>query len=259
MILCWNVGNTHIGIGLFENGELKFRWRFQTDTSKTDDDYAVVIRGTLLACNLSVDQIQGAVISCVVPALTPVITGTNRKLTGHQPLIVSHELNTGLQINIDAPQKVGHDRIANAVAMYQKFKTAAVIIDFGTATNFEIISPHGGFEGGLICPGLRIAAEALFERAAQLPSVPLEKPARLIGKDTTEAMQSGIFFGYTEMVEALIHRLKAEVKRNYHIEPVVVATGGLSGLLAPEVPSVDHVNEDLTLEGLYFLHQMNHE
>ncbi len=257
MILTVDIGNSNIVFGVFRDEALLFRRRLHTSTHQSVDEYEMLTRGMLFAFNGNLDDLKGAVLSSVVPELTGVFSELLEKLTGHAPLTVSHELNLGIRIATEFPAKVGQDRLANAVAAFHKYRCALIVIDCGTATTLDVITSDGEFEGGLICPGMLISAEALYAKAAQLFQVKLDPPGSLIGKNTSESMQSGIVHGYTCMIESLIVRIKQEMSSSLHQQnPIVVITGGLASKIAPMLTEVIH-EEDLTLKGLSLIHKLN--
>jgi type III pantothenate kinase len=245
-------------MGIFENGKLLHSWRLHSNPELSLDEYLVLVQGMLFASRFKPDSIQSAVLSSVVPKLSRVFSGLVEQLIGVRPIVVSHELELGIRVNTDNPESVGHDRLVNAVAAYHTHRVALVIIDFGTATTLDVVSSSGVFQGGIICPGLSISAEALFSRAAQLYQVEIEEPRRLIGKNTIEAVKSGLFYGYSGMIESLIRRLERELKAQGEQHVVAVATGGLAVKLESSLPGVLR-EDDLTLQGLYLIHSMNLE
>jgi type III pantothenate kinase len=255
MILCIDIGNTHVVIGLFVEGELAHSWRLQSDSERTVDEYSLEILSLLNIGSIDRANINQVIISCVVPTLSRVFQKLSTKYFNKTALFVGPGLRTGLKIACDDPRSVGADRICNAVAAKELFGAPAIVVDFGTATTFDVISASGTYEGGIIAPGIVISANALFERAAQLPQIELSKATRLIGKNTKDAMLSGIFFGYQSLVEGVLNRVIAEVSG----KPIVVATGGLSSIFADESKFIDKLMPDLTLQGLQLIAKMNSE
>ena len=255
MLLVLDIGNTTIQAGVFTNGELGATWRLATDHDRLTDEYGFMLASLLRAEGVPPDQIDGAIISTVVPTLLPVFQAACRRYFNTDPLIVSHTLRTGLRIHYDRPSDVGADRIADAVAaLHRHGPPPLIVVDFGTATVFDAIDANGDYVGGAISPGIGIAAQALFARAAQLSRVNLERPATAIGRDTETAMQSGVLFGYVGLVEGIISRFKAELGGGR-----VIGTGGWAGRIAPETTAVDVVDLDLTLYGLQLLYSQNAE
>ncbi len=261
MLLVIDVGNTTTVIGIFDGEELVESWRVGTQVERTTDEYGILFKELLVFSKVRRKDIDGIIISCVVPPLRPSLEGLARKYFNLEPLIVEPGIRTGMPIHIDNPREVGADRIVNAVAGYHKYKTSLIIIDFGTATTFDFISSKGAYEGGVIAPGLVISAEALFREASKLPRVELLRPKNVIGKNTITAMQSGIVLGYAGLVENIVQRMKEEIKKSYpdEPEPKVIATGGLARLIANETNCIQEVDENLTLEGLRILYWLNQE
>src|SRR4030067_866429 len=210
MLLVVDVGNTHTVLGVYEGEKLLHHWRVWTDQQKTSDEYGILIRNLYDGSHLSSREIDAIVVSSVVPPLTPTIMDLCMRYFGITPLVVGPGVKTGISIKMDNPKEVGADRIVNAVAAYAKYKKACIVLDFGTATTFDYISPGGDYMGGVIAPGASISGEALFPHAPRLPRVEIVKPPTVIGKNTVTAMQSGIFFGYLSLVEGVIDRVRKE-------------------------------------------------
>jgi len=254
MLLAIDIGNTNVVLGVFDNERLVENWRVGTNTQITPDEYAMIFKDLFGFARLEFSQIDGVIISTVVPPLLPVMIEMSRKYFRIEPMVVTPELNTGIVIRYDNPKEVGADRIVNAAAAYKRFGGPLIIVDFGTATTFCAITNKGEYLGGAICPGMKISAEALFQRASKLPRVELAKPAKVIGSDTISAMQAGIIYGYAGLVDGLVERMKAELSR----DAKVVATGGLAELISPETRTINEVMPHLTLEGLRLLYDLNH-
>ncbi len=254
MLLAVDIGNTNIVLGVYNGKKLSHHWRINTDHHKTTDEYGILIKSLLDSDELGLKKIKSVIISCVVPPLLTVFEEISRNYFNVRPMIVNHNTKTGIKICYKNPLEVGADRIVNAAAAYHEFGGPVIIIDFGTATTFCVVSAKGEYLGGVIVPGITISAEALFARAAKLPAVELIKPKNIIGKDTVSSMQSGIIYGYAGMIDAIIERIKSETRfRN----PMVIATGGLSGLIAPETKSIKEIKPFLTLEGLRLIYKKN--
>ena len=255
MLLALNVNNTHTLVGLFEGETLVVHWRVRTDPARTVDELAVLIRMLFTEWGQPRPDIRGAAISSVVPPMNDRVQEVCRRFAGTEPLMVGPGVRTGVPILYDNPKEVGADRICNAVAAWEKLRGPAIVVDFGTATVFDAVNEQGDYLGGAIAPGIGIASEALFSRAAMLYRVQLERPPVAIGKNTINAMQSGILFGYVGLVEGLVRRFKAELTGN----PKVIATGGLAAAIARETDCIDVINGDLTLTGLRLIYEMNAE
>ena len=256
MILTVDIGNSDVVLGIFKDSEILQSWRLHTDIHQSVDEYEMLVQGMLFACDFSLEEIQGAVLSSVVPELTDVFFSLIDNLIAQPPIKVSHELNFGIEINTEVPARVGQDRLINALAAYQQYNTSLIIVDCGTATTLDVVTAEGIFEGGVICPGLLISAEALFSRAAQLFQVNLEIPENLIGKNTADSVKSGLIYGYGGMVDSLINKLTKEIVQQGQPHPTVVITGGLAKKILPILPHVIF-HDDLTLRGLYLFHLMN--
>lgn len=246
-----DVGNTHIVFGVYDGKQLLQHWRVQTSVSRTSDEYGVLVRAIL--SGPEAQQLTGAIISCVVPTLTPVITELCRNYLHVEPLIVGPGIKTGMPILYDKPQDVGADRIVNAIAGYDRTHDTTIIVDFGTTTNFDYITAKGEYVGGVICPGLVISSEALFARAAKLNPVELARPPQVVGRNTVHAVQSGLVYGHAAMIDGLVDRIQRENK----VKAKVLATGGLANLLGPEMTTIDFIDEFLTLDGLRLLYERN--
>lgn len=253
MLLVVDVGNTNTVLGLFDGDQLVHDWRIRTVVDHTVDEYGMLIYNLYKTSRISSRKIQDIIISCVVPPMLNILEPLCQKYFNLKPLIVGPGVKTGMPIYYDNPREVGADRIVNAVAGYEKYKKDLIIVDFGTATTFDYVSEKGEYMGGCISPGIMISSDALFERAAKLPRVELSKPKSIVAKDTVSSMQAGIMYGYAGLVDGICDRIKAEVKSN----PLVVATGGLAKIVAPETKSIDVVDEMLTLEGLRIIYLRN--
>ena len=253
MLLVIDVGNTNTVVGVFDGDKLVQNWRIRTVANHTVDEYGMLIYSLYKSSKISAKSINDIIISCVVPPMLNILEPLCEKYFHLKPLIVEPGIKTGMPIQYDNPWEVGADRIVNAVAAFDKYKTDLIIVDFGTATTFDYVSPKGEYMGGCIAPGIVISSEALFEKASKLPRVEIKRPKTLIAKDTISSMQAGIFFGYAGLVDGIVERMKAEVKSN----PKVIATGGLAGVIAPETSNIDIVDENLTLEGLRIIHLKN--
>ncbi len=266
MLLAIDIGNTNIVYGVFRGAELVYQFRVESARGKTSDEYAVVLRNLLSMHGIEPVSVDAAVLASVVPSLTEPMIDVVRKTFGREPLVVGPGTRTGMAILIENPREVGADRIADAVAGFDRVQrdgpaasgapaSGAIVVDFGTSTNFDCVSPKGEYLGGVLAPGIQISADALFSRAAKLPRVEIAKPAKAVGKNTITAMQSGIVFGYVGLVDGLVTRLRAELA----FPCKVIATGGLARLIAPLSTTIDEVVDELTLVGLRILHERNVE
>ncbi|ETT74933.1 type III pantothenate kinase [Paenibacillus sp. FSL R7-0204] len=254
MILVVDIGNTNIVLGVYRGSELLHHFRLSTARGSTVDEYGVMIHNLFSMSNLSFRDVEGVIISSVVPPLVQVIVEMCVKFIGKDPLLVGPGIKTGLNLRYENPREVGADRIVNAVAAIEQYKCPLVVVDFGTATTFDCIDAGANYLGGAIVPGLGISTEALYLRASKLPRIELEKPKKVIGRNTVHAMQAGIIFGYAGQVEGIVRRIKQEMNA-----PVlkVIATGGLASLIASETECIDEVNPMLTLEGLRIIYNRN--
>ena len=260
MILLVDVGNTNIVLGVHNGQEYIASWRISSDGNKTSDEYSIQVMQLFNVSEIDPKEIKGVIVSSVVPNIMHSLENMLRKCFCHEPIIVGPGIKTGINIKYDNPKEVGADRIVNAVAAHEIYKKSAIIIDFGTATTFCALRKNGDYLGGCRCPGIRISADALFERAAKLPRVELEVPKTIICKSTVTSMQAGILFGYIGQVEYIVKKMKEEIKNSKNKEePLVIATGGLANLIAKQTDFIDIVDSDLTLEGLKILYEKNKE
>lgn len=253
MLLVIDVGNTNTVLGLYRADLLIRDWRVTTDKARTVDEYAMLFQQLFLLAELDFADIEDVIISCVVPQMQTTLEGLCRDYFKRKPYLVGPGIKTGMPIHYDNPREVGADRIVNAVAAYQRYQQALIVVDFGTATTFDYISARGEYLGGAIAPGLAISAEALFQRASKLPRVELSRPPQVIAKNTVNSMQAGIYYGYVGLVDGIVERMCQEARE----EPVVIATGGLARLLAPASRTIAEIEPNLTLEGLLILYQRN--
>lgn len=253
MLLCVDVGNTNIKLGLFDGEQMHSRWRIATERSRLADEYAVLLINLLATEGLTASQITGCALSSVVPALTDVFSELSRRYLHQEPLILSPMANIGMKINTDYPSEVGSDLVANALAARHLYGAPVIIVGFGTATTFVAVSAQGNLEGVAIAPGIITGGESLFRATATLPQIALARPAVAAGKNTINSLQAGLVFGFAGLVDGLVARMQSELGGNAY----VVATGGLANLIAPEAHSVQHVEPELPLIGLRLYAQRN--
>ena len=254
MILTLDIGNTNIKTALFEGMEMVQYWRVSTDRNMSSDEYGILLMNLFAHKHISPEQVEGIMISSVVPQINFTIEHMCRTYFNQEPRIIGPGVKTGINIKYENPRELGSDRIANAVAAYELYGGPCITIDFGTATSFGVISEKGEFLGGAICPGLKLAAEALTERAAKLPRFELTKPENVIGRNTVTNMQAGIVYGYIGQINYLVDRMKKELGAP---NAQVIATGGLAVLVAEESSVLDVMDGLLTLKGLCLIHQKN--
>lgn len=253
MLLAIDIGNTNVVLGVFEGKRLRESWRVGTKSQITADEYAMIIKDLFGFGGLQFSQIEGVIISTVVPPLLSIMIEMSRKYFGREPIVVTNEIKTGITLAYDNPKEIGADRIVNAAAAYNIYGGPLIIVDFGTATTFCAVTEKGEYLGGAITPGIKISAEALFQRTSKLPRFELAKPHSVIGKDTVSAMQAGILYGYAGLVDGIVKQMK----REFAPEARVIATGGLAELVAPETSTISEIRPNLTLEGLLFLYELN--
>jgi type III pantothenate kinase len=252
-LLAIDIGNTNVVFGIFDDDRLVVDWRVATDHSKTSDEYAVVLLDLLRLKDINATTVEAVVLSSVVPPLTSLFEELTEKYFHRAPFTISHTVEAGLILRYDNPQEIGTDRIVNAAAAFRRYGGPIIIVDFGTATTFCLVTAKGEYLGGAIAPGLGISAEALHQRAAKLPKVELVRPKAVIGHDTVSSMQSGIIFGYAGLTDEIVTRMQHSIGQDCF----VVATGGLAPLIAPESRTIREVRPNLTLEGLALLYQLN--
>ncbi len=253
MLLLSDIGNAQIALGVHDGTRWRARWRLRTVPGKTADEYLVLLRSLLAQQGVAEGQLRRGVLACVVPPLAPTFREVCREITGTSPLEVGPGVRTGIDIRTDHPSEVGADLVADALAAYRRFNSPCIVVDFGTATTFTCVVPPGALVGVAIAPGVGTAAQALAQQAAQLPQVPLTPPRKALGKNTRQAMQSGLVFGFVGLVEGLIRRLAAELGE----EAKVIATGTHAPLIAPLTPLIQAVDPWLTLEGLRLIAELN--
>jgi type III pantothenate kinase len=253
MLLVVDVGNTQTHFGTYRGQELLEHWRFATVRQSTADQLGAALRNLLGLRGLSFEDLDSSIVSSTVPQLEPEWTAMAARYLGHEMHAVGPGTRTGMAIRYDNPREIGADRLVNAVALRERFGGPAVCVDFGTATTFDVISAEGDYLGGSLMTGIEISLEALTERGARLPKIELAPPRSVIGKNTIDAIRSGVVFGYAGAIDAILRRLYDELGQRAS----VIATGGLSQLVVPYTEEIDEVDEELTLTGLRLLHERN--
>lgn len=257
MIFVIDIGNTNIKYGVFEGDKIVASFRVASKKSSTADEYGTVVRDLLLSGGINREQIEGVIVSSVIPQLNYTIEHMCEYYLGKKPVMIGPGVKTGLNIKVDNPREVGADRIVNSVAAFKKYggQKPVICIDFGTATTFNVITETGEFIGGVIAPGIKGSLDSLVSSAAKLPNVELELPEKIIAKNTVTNMQAGLLYGFAGLVENVVLKMKRELGR----DAFVVATGGLSETIIKELPSVNAIDRTLTLDGLKILYDMNKE
>jgi len=250
-----DVGNTNTVLGLYEGETLVEHWRVATNPASTTDETGVLYMSLFAARGIDPSAVGAAIVSCVVPNAVHAITRACSRYFDVDARFVGSDIDTGMPVAYGNPREVGADRIVNAVAAYERFGTACVVVDFGTATTFDVVSTAGAYEGGIIAPGLGISLEALFDRAAKLPRVKIERPKTVIGKTTVTSMQAGIVYGYVGLVDGIVERILDELRQSGVKDVAVVGTGGLAGLIAGDSRYLGTVDPFLTLNGLRLIHR----
>ena len=261
MLLAIDVGNTNIVFAICEGETIKWRWRISTDGQRTADEYAVWLHQLMQLEDVERAHIDAAIIATVVPQTLFNLQHLCRKYFKVEPLVVAiGEVELGLRIDLPNPSEVGADRLVNAIAAHHTHPGNLIVVDFGTATTFDVVAADGTYMGGVIAPGINLSMDALYQAAAKLPRIAVEPPAGnagVIGKGTIHAMQSGVFWGYVGLIEGLVRRITSEVGQNSGEPVTVIATGGLATLFNRHTSAIDHVDGDLTMRGLIRIHALN--
>ena len=255
MLLAIDIGNTNLTIGLYKSQTLAWHWRLATDHARMPDEYGLQLLGLLTHAKHRPTDLTGIAIASVVPNLTGRVTQACQEYLKTTPLVVDAGVKTGIRIRYEDPKAVGADRVCDAAAVMHLFGGPACVVDFGTATTFNAVTAEGDYLGGAITAGVNLAAEALFQRAAKLPRIDLQRPPSVIGRNTVHAMQSGLLFGYVSMVEGMVERFRAELGPKMK----VVATGGLAEIVAKETDVINHIAPWLTLDGLRIIWELNND
>jgi len=253
VLLAFDVGNTNILLGTYKGKQLTNHWRVSTYRQRTADEFGILLKNLFEFKKLGFSDIDGVAISSVVPQLQPALLDMTQNYFGLKPLVIGPGIKTGMPLRFDNPKEVGADRIVNAVAAYAQYGGPAIVVDFGTATTFDLISADGEYLGGAIAPGIGISMEALFQRAAKLPRVELVAPPGVVGRNTVNSMQSGILYGFVGQVEGIVTRMQRELPTKAR----VVATGGLADLIGKHTAAVEVIDEFLTLAGLRMIYELN--
>jgi type III pantothenate kinase len=253
MLLAIDTGNTNTLFAVHDGKEWRAQWRSTTDMTKTADDYAVWLTTLMELNGLKLTDIDDCIISTVVPQSLFNQRNFARRYLKVEPFVIGENVDLGVKVLIPKPSEVGADRLVNAIGAHASYPGALIVIDSGTATTFDIVAADGSFEGGIIAPGINLSMKALHEAAAKLPRVAIQKPAHVIGKDTVEAMQAGVFWGYIDLIDGLVDRIKAE----YGKPMSVIATGGVASLFEGAARRIDHFDSDITIKGLRIIYERN--
>ncbi len=254
MLLAIDAGNTNIVFAIYDGKDVRAEWRAVTETTRTADEYAVLLQPLMALEGLTFSELDAAIIATVVPAALFDLRMFCRKYLKCEPIVVGDaDVELGINVQVDRPAAVGADRLVNAIAAHETYKGPLIVVDFGTATTFDIVGANGDYEGGVIAPGANLSAEALHQAAAMLPRVAVQRTQSVIGKDTVPAMQSGLYWGYLGLIEGLVSKIKEE----YGKPMSVVGTGGLANLFYKQTAAIDHLDPDLTIRGLIMIYARN--
>jgi type III pantothenate kinase len=257
VLLVIDIGNSNILLGVYDKDELIEEWRLSTDIKRTADEFGIQVGQLFIQNKLDVKDVHGVIISSVVPSIMYSLEHMIKKYINKEPMIVGPGVKTGINIKFDNPKEVGADIIVNAVAAHEKYKRSMIIVDFGTATTIFALRKNGDYLGGTICPGIKISADALFEKAEKLPKVEIIRTHSVIGKTTVASIQAGLVYGYTGQVDFIVGKMKEEMLQLGEESPYVVATGGLAKLISLESKSIDKLDPFLTLDGLKRIYEKN--
>jgi len=255
MIFAIDIGNTNVVIGIFDKGEIRSNFRVQSNTMRTTDEYASTLMRLMESEGIKISDISGVIISSVVPRLIYTFTKLSKKYLNHEPIVIAPGVKTGISIKMENPKEVGADRIVNAVAAKACVGFPAIVVDFGTATTFDVINKNGEYIGGVICPGVKLSSQILHSNTAKLPEVEIEKVDSVIGKNTIHSIQSGIYYGYLAMLDGILKRIINEEFGDERVH--VISTGGLGSIFTPESAYIEKYEPNLTLDGLKLIYEKN--
>lgn len=253
MLLACDIGNTNIVFGVFNRNKLIVQFRVSTKINRTSDEYGVILMTLLKEVNISKDEINKVIVASVVPPLNIHLKNCFRKYFKTKAMFINLSFNLGIENKYEHPHQVGLDRLVNSVAGYEKYKKALIIVDFGTATTLDVVSNNAEYLGGIIIPGIKISKEALADNASKLPKVNIQTPKKVVGKNTTNSIQSGLTYGYASMIDGLVIKISKE----YNHEFKVIATGGLSSIISRTSEKIDEIDKDLSLHGLNIIYNKN--
>jgi len=253
MLLTIDIGNSNILMGIYDADQLIAHWRLLSNTSRTPDEWGMMLTVQMVRFDIPIEEVEGTIISSVVPSLNPIFKEMTKLYLNQKPLFISQEIELGIKVMYEEPNMVGSDRLCNAVAGYEKYGGPLIVIDFGTATTYDVILKDGSYLGGVISPGIETASEILHLKAAKLPLVEQKFPKRKIGRNTEESIQSGIMYGAVVQVEGLVNLIKKEING----EPKIIATGGIAELIKDKTKIIDFYEPFLILEGLNLIYKRN--